>query len=460
MPAFDHYSGLVEVSELIRRREASPVEVTQAMLARIARLDGALKSYVTVTAGRALDQARRAESEVARGFWRGPLHGVPLALKDLCNTDYAPTSAGMTIYRHYVPPRNATVVDRLEAAGAVILGKLAMTEGAHALHHPGMPCPTNPWHADYWMGISSSGSGVATAAGLCFGATGSDTGGSIRLPSAACGLTGLKTTWGRVSRDGIFPLSPSLDTVGPMARRAEDAAAMLAAMAGHDPRDPSSIATEVPDYLGGIAAGVRGLRLGVDEAVMAALHSDVARVLEQAAAVLARAGMRRVSVQLPDLERVLSIGFYYSAVETLWSHRDTWPSREADYSPYLAERMREAASITPLQLIEAQQERRAFSGRLAALFRDMDLLLMPVLPDPLARMTEYRGLGRLIRFTAPFNASGSPTITLPGGVDSAGLPVGFQLVGPHLSEDLLLRAGHAFQRITDWHTRHPQEPLP
>jgi Asp-tRNA(Asn)/Glu-tRNA(Gln) amidotransferase A subunit family amidase len=315
------------------------VDVTQAMLARIARLDGALKSYVTVTAGRALEQARRAEAEIARGFWRGPLHGVPLALKDLCNTDYAPTSAGMTIYRDYIPSRSATVVDRLEAAGAVILGKLAMTEGAHALHHPGMPCPSNPWHADYWMGISSSGSGVATAAGLCFGATGSDTGGSIRLPSAACGVN-------------------------------------------------------------------------------------------------------------------------YSAVETLWSHRDTWPSREAEYSPYLAERMREAASVTPLQLIEAQQERRTFSGRLAALFRDMDLLLMPVLPDPLARMTDYRGLGRLIRFTAPFNASGSPTITLPGGVDAAGLPVGFQLVGPHLSEDLLLRAGHAFQCVTDWHTRHPQEPSP
>jgi len=454
---FHHYTSLIELSGLLRSRRVSPVDATTLMLERIARLDGALCSYQAVTAERALERARQAEAEIARGLWRGPLHGVPIAVKDLCDTAFAPTAAGMTIHRDRVPARNATVVDRLEAAGAVILGKLAMTEGAFGTHHQGMLTPRNPWHPDYWPGISSSGSGVATAAGLCYASLGSDTGGSIRLPSSACGLTGLKTTWGRVSRDGIFPLAPSVDTIGPMARSAEDAAAVLAAIAGFDERDATSLTAPVPDYLAGIACGVQGLRLGVDEAVAASVHAEVARVLQEAAGVFNQAGMRINAVRLPSFDRVLSVSAAYSAVETLWSHRDTWPARAAEYSRDLAARLEGAANVTPLQLIEAQLERRDFAGRVAALFRDVDLLLVPVLPGPVDKNVDYKRLARLIRFTSPFNASGSPTITLQGGIDGNGLPVGFQLVGPHLAEDVLLRAGYAFQRMTDWHTRHPQE---
>jgi amidase len=204
-----HYLSLADVSERLRRGELKPTALTEMMLERIARHDGVLKSYATLLGDRAMAKARQAEEELNRGFWRGPLHGVPIAVKDLCCTEYAPTAAGMRIHRDFVPPYTCTVVERLEHAGAVILGKLSMTEGAFAIHHPDMPIPVNPWHAGVWTGASSSGSGAATAANLCYGSLGSDTGGSIRFPSAACGLTGLKPTWGRVSRYGVFPLSAS-----------------------------------------------------------------------------------------------------------------------------------------------------------------------------------------------------------------------------------------------------------
>jgi len=243
------YLPLVEVGRRIAARQLSPVAVTGAMLARIERLQPKLRAYATVMAESALAEARAAEAEIAAGRRRGPLHGVPLAVKDLCYTAGAPTAAGMKIHRDFRPTYDATVVARLRRAGAVILGKLQMTEGAYADHHPDVAPPLNPWNADYWCGSSSSGSGVATATGQCFGSIGSDTGGSIRFPCDANGITGLKPTWGRVSRHGIFPLSESLDHIGPMTRSAEDAAAMMQAIAGHDPADPTSVSLPVPDYL-------------------------------------------------------------------------------------------------------------------------------------------------------------------------------------------------------------------
>ncbi len=247
-----HYLSLMEVSARLRRGELKPTALTETILARIARHDGVLKSYTTLLADRAMAKAREAEAELNRGLRRGPLHGVPIAVKDLCCTDYAPTAAGMFIHKDFVPPHTSTVVERLERGGAIILGKLSMTEGAFATHHPNMPTPVNPWHAEVWTGASSSGSGAATAAGLCYGSLGSDTGGSIRFPSSACGLTGLKPTWGRVSRYGVFALSESLDHIGPMTRNAADCAAMLAAIAGADRRDPTALLAPVPDYVAGL----------------------------------------------------------------------------------------------------------------------------------------------------------------------------------------------------------------
>src|ERR1700684_4511599 len=258
------YESLTTISDLMRRKSLSSVELTAAILQRIAKLDGQYHSYATVLAERSLDQAKAADAEIVRGLWRGPLHGVPIALKDLCYTTFAPTLAGATIFKSFVPSFNATVVERLEDAGAILLGKLQMTEGGYTSPPPQVAAPLNPWNTNYWVGSSSTGSGVATSLGLCYGSLGSDTGGSIRFPSATCGLTGIKPTWGRVSRYGVFALSESLDHIGPMTRTAADCAAMLAAIAGADPRDPTTLLAPVPDYVAAAHQGVRGLTIGID----------------------------------------------------------------------------------------------------------------------------------------------------------------------------------------------------
>src|SRR5271168_4684644 len=258
------YESLTAISDLIRRKSLSSVEVTDATLRRIAKLDGQYHSYASVLAERSLDRAKAADADIVRGLWRGPLHGVPIAVKDLCYTTFAPTFAGTAIFKSFVPSFNATVVERLEDAGAIILGKLQMTEGAYTSHHPEVATPLNPWNTNYWVGSSSTGSGVATSLGLCYGSLGSDTGGSIRFPSATCGLTGIKPTWGRVSRYGVFPLAASLDHVGPMTRSAADAAAMLGVIAGSDPNDPTALQAPVPNYLAELGNSIRGLTIGVD----------------------------------------------------------------------------------------------------------------------------------------------------------------------------------------------------
>ena len=259
-----HYSELVEIGRLIQKRELSSVAATQSQLNRIAQLEGQLKSYAYVMATSALEQAKAADLEIAAGKVRGPLHGVPIAVKDLCWTKDAPTAAGMKIYRDNRPKEDATVVIKLKEAGAVILGKLQLTEGAYADHHPEVDPPRNPWDAGLWAGASSSGSGVATAAGLCYASLGSDTGGSIRFPSAANAVTGLKPTWGRVSRYGVFELAATLDHIGPMARSAVDCGAMLGAIAGADPNDPTALLEPVPDYLANLSGSLQGTRIGVD----------------------------------------------------------------------------------------------------------------------------------------------------------------------------------------------------
>src|SRR2546429_5483475 len=302
MPARDlHYSELVGVGQRIQKRELSSVEATQAQLDRIERLDGRLKSYAYVMASSALQQARTADQEIAVGKVRGPLHGVPIAVKDLCWTSDAPTAAGMKIYRDNRPSEDATVVTRLKAAGAVILGKLQLTEGAYADHHPEIDPPRNPWDATLWSGASSSGSGVATAAGLCYASLGSDTGGSIRFPSAANSVTGLKPTWGRVSRYGVFELAATLDHIGPMARSAVDCGAMLGAIAGADPKDPTAVLDPVPDYLAKLSGSMKGMRIGVDRRGTGEGVDDAAtKVLQDALRIAADLGAEIHEIVVTD----------------------------------------------------------------------------------------------------------------------------------------------------------------
>ena len=458
------FTGVVDLAAAYRQRKLSPVEVTRAMLDRIGRLDPALRSYLTVTPERALEQAGRAEAEISRGDWRGPMHGVPIGLKDLCGTRGVRTTWGTRVLAGNVPAEDATVVRRLFEAGAVMLGKLHMTEGAYSQHHPDYPAPLNPWNAAHWPGNSSSGSGAGTAAGLCFGAIGTDTGGSIRFPSGANGITGLKPTWGRVSRHGVLPLADSLDHVGPMTRSARDAAAMLGVMAGADPLDPTSLDAPVPDYLDGIDHGIEGLRIGIDASYcLDANDAQTSAVLEETRRVLETLGARTVAVSMPPSTADMYRGWtMLCAVEAAVAHRATYPSRAKDYGPALAALLELGHRTDALELMALQHRRLEFCGALNRLFREVDLLLVPVQPfaNPslewlAANRRRPGGVDDLLRFTAPFDMSGSPTITLPGGFTPEGLPIGFQLAGRHLDEALLLRAGHAFQRVTDWHLRRP-----
>ncbi|HTN28216.1 MAG TPA: amidase [Burkholderiales bacterium] len=455
---------LIEAGRLVQRRDLSCVELTQAQLDRIERLDGRLRSYATLTADTALAQARRADDEIRSRVIRGPLHGVPIAVKDLCNTQGIATAAGMAIHKRHVPERDATVVARLKASGAVLLGKLQMTEGAMSTHHPSIQPPVNPWGEALWPGVSSSGSGVATAACLCFGSLGSDTLGSIRFPSTMNGLTGLKPTWGRVSRAGVFPLAESLDHIGPMTRSAADAAAMLGAIAGPDADDPTALKAPVPDYLDGIDGGVRGLRVGIDHALNAAgTDEGTVRASDAACAVLSRLGAAVRDVAFPSPDDVARDAVLLCAIEAAAAHEATYPARAAEYGPVFAAFLETGRGLDASTVVKIRKRRAEFSGRVAALFKEIDVLIVPALNragltlaelSPNVANPAQARIGR-VRFTAPFDMTGSPALVLPGGRTAQGLPVGFQMVGRHLEEALLLRAGHAFQQATDWHRHRP-----
>lgn len=456
--------GLVEIGRRIGSRAISATEVTEAILARIDEIDGTYMSYLNVCAEHALARAAIADAEIAKGIHRGPLHGVPIAVKDLCFTTFAPTTGGTTIYAGFTPEYDATVVSRLGNAGSVIVGKLTMTEGAYTSHHPDIPYPPNPWGHDLWVGSSSTGSAVATSAGMCFGSLGSDTGGSIRFPSATCGLTGIKPTWGRVSRHGVFALADSLDHVGPMARSAEDCAAILQAIAGWDANDPTSIDYPVPDYMAEVGCSIRDMKIGVDrDYAYSGVDPEVAEALEAAIAVFEDLGARIVDFSFPDYKDLVAKWIMMCSVETAIAHEDTYPKREKEYGPELAQLIDEGHSTSGIEVARATQMRRVFSEALATEFAKVDCMLIPTMPVPiptLDKMGEYGEdpsvLNGILRFTAPFDFSGNPTITLPNGLDRRGLPLSMQVVAPRLREDTLVRVGHAYQTMTDWHRRTPK----
>ncbi|WP_257165834.1 amidase [Bradyrhizobium sp. SRS-191] len=458
-----HYLGLVDVGQKIQAKALSPVEVTKAMLGRIEKLDGKLKSFAYVMAESALAEAAAAEQEIAAGKIRGPLHGVPVAVKDLCWAKGAPAAHGMTIHHDFRPAEDATVVARLKDAGAVILGKLQQTEGAYADHHPKIDPPKNPWNADLWPGASSSGSGAATAAGLCFGSLGTDTGGSIRFPSAANGVTGLKPTWGRVSRYGAFELAATLDHIGPMARSAVDCGAILGAIAGQDPKDTTSVPLPVPNYLANLSGDLRGVTIGIDRRwTSEGTDSDAAAVLAEGLRVAAELGAEIKEINFPDPRAVIDDWFPLCGIEAAVAHEDTYPARKDEYGPGLAGLLDLGRQQSGMDYQKIVLRREAFRGAVRVLFESVDLLAVPAqafAAPSLAKMAtlgeDASLIGGLLRFTCPFDMTGSPTVTLPGGFAANGGPVGFQFVGRHFDEAGLVRAGDAFQRATDWHKRHP-----
>jgi aspartyl-tRNA(Asn)/glutamyl-tRNA(Gln) amidotransferase subunit A len=463
------WASMTELARMIASKAVSPVEVVRAHLDRIAALDPALRAYITVCGDAALDAARAAEGALMAGRPLGPLHGVPYALKDLYDTAGVRTTGGSRIYADRVPAADATVVRRLAEAGAIVLGKLNMVEFAYGPEglNPHYGHARNPWGGatHRLTGGSSSGSGTAVAAGLAPGALGSDTGGSIRIPASLCGITGLKPTYGRVSRAGVLPLAWSMDHVGPMTRTAADSALMLGAMAGYDPADPSTSVLPVPDYLAALTGSVKGLRVGLlRRFFLDGAAPAVQAAVEAAAATLSAAG---AVVDEVALERMGLAGAGSLAVvgaEALAYHAELLRTRAAEYDPDVARRLRVSAYISGLHYVRAQQARALVRDEIDAALARRDILLAPATPMPAPALDERQvtladGVAdvrsALLRFTRPFNFSGHPACAVPCGFTEGGLPIGMQLVGRPFDEVTVLRAADAFQRLTDFHARRP-----
>jgi aspartyl-tRNA(Asn)/glutamyl-tRNA(Gln) amidotransferase subunit A len=453
------YAGIRELGAAFRARQVSPVELAAALLDRIARLDPALHAFVTVTADRALAEAKAAEAALGRGD-RRPLLGIPVGYKDIYATRGIRTTAGSALREHAVPDADATCVARLQDAGCVMLGKLITHEFAWGLQSPGdrFEPARNPWNRDHIPGGSSSGSGAALAAGLCVGALGTDTGGSIRGPASFSGIVGLKPTYGRCSRSGVATLSWTLDHTGPMARTVEDCAYLLHALAGHDPLDPASSRAPVDDYVGGLAGSIRGLRIGVAarDFFFDGADGEVAAAFEAAMTVLRGLGADVREVAIPSIWDAPSF-MVIMASEAFAYHERDLRERPELYGDLLRERLMSGGLYTGAEYVQAMRLRERLRHEMLDVLRTVDLLATPTSPKPaptFATMWDPT-LGFPRSNTPPFNLSGLPALALPCGFSRAGLPLSLQLAGRPFDETTVLRAGHAYERATEWHRRRP-----
>lgn len=452
--------GILELGRLMREGTVSPVELTQACLARIARYDGSLNSFITVTADLALAQAEAAGRELAAGVDRGPFHGIPFALKDNVDTAGILSSSHSKIFEARFPAENATVADRLLAAGGVLLGKTATFEFAIGGPSWDLPWPParNPWNRDYLPGGSSSGSGAAVGARFVPAAIGTDTGGSVRWPAAMCGITGLKPTYGRISRRGVHPNTYSLDHCGPMTRTVEGCAAMLGVCAGYDPRDPGSIDEPVPDYLAALSGSVEGLRIGLvrhwyeDEAT-----DEVVEAVDAAVAVLRGLGAVVETVTLDPLRDYVDAKTTISIAELFSVHEQDMRTRPQDFGKLLRSRVMVGGLVRAEDYVQAMRWRAELTARAMAHFARFDLLvtagwMAPADPaDP--EGVDFFRKRQLV--TMPFSLTGMPALNLPCGFSSGGLPLSLQIGGRPFDEATVLRAGDAYQRATDWHRAKP-----
>lgn len=468
LPDSAHWLSALEVGTAIGRAEFSSLEITQAMLERIEEMGPRYRPYTSILAERALAQAQGLDEELRTGSSRGPLHGVPIGIKDLCDIEGEPTYAGTQFLGKLgSASETSCVVERLEVAGAVILGKLKLTEGAFTSHHPSVDVPINPWCEERWTGISSSGSGVATAAGLAFATLGSDTGGSIRFPSASCGLTGLKPTHGRVPLHGVFPLSTSLDHVGPMTRNVADCAAVFDAIAGGDVRDPGSLwlnaSSQGKSSVVSPSGNAQGVRIGVDRKALEVGDEKMAELVIATLDVFRDRGAEIVELELPETTATLGAWSIICAADVANAHAATFPSRADEYGPDLRGLLELGNSVSGRALAEANATREAYTIALDRLFDDVSAVLTPVIPIPLpantklgrADLSPERGL-LLMRFNLPVDMARTPSLTMPCGFTDDGAPVGFQLVARRLHETRLLELGAAYQDATEWHEAHPR----
>ena len=460
--------SLVAIAKAIAAKEISSHEATRSCLHRIAQWQPHLNAFMALEAEQALKAADEADAALAKGNAKGVLHGVPMAHKDMYYEAGKVVTCGSKIRRDFVAPTTSTALQRLKDAGTVRLGSLQMAEFAYGPtgHNAHYGAVHNPWHVDHITGGSSSGSGSAVAARLTFAALGSDTGGSIRMPAHFCGVTGLKTTVGLVSRAGAMPLSQSLDTVGPLARTAEDCALLTGLMAGADPQDPTAVTLPVPDYMAATKGSLKGLRIGVPTAFYVDdLDAEVGRILEDTVATLKREGAEIVKVELPDQRQLSSASQLVLAVEAAAFHKRWMIERLEDYGAQVRMRLENGLAVPAVTYLEAMRWRGpALSAHIAAV-AGIDAVIAPVSPIPAPTIAESDvGAGpgaeaviqRLTRFTRPVNYLGLPSLAIPSGFTRGGLPVAMQLIGRSFDEATLLRIGAAFQRATDFHDRVPK----
>jgi aspartyl-tRNA(Asn)/glutamyl-tRNA(Gln) amidotransferase subunit A len=457
------YVGIAELGPRLARRELSPVDLCRALLARCERLEPHVNAFITLTPDRILADAEAAARELAAGRVRGPLHGVPIAVKDLCWTKGERTTGGSKILADFVPDEDAVVVARLRAAGAIVFGKTNTPEFAYGplnQYHYG---PShNPWDLERFTGGSSMGAAAALAAGLVPGALGSDTGGSIRHPANWSGVTGLKPTYGRVPLRGVIALATSLDHVGPMARSAHDCALLLGVIAGGDPADATTADVPVPDYAAALGGPVRGLRVAVPRGYFwEALPADIAGAVTAALETLGRLGLTLEEVEIPEWPAAVEAGHVLIRCEAAAEYRTALRERPADLIPEVRARLEAGSSTSAPDYVDALREAGRLRLALDRLFRRVDVLALPGRDQTAPRMDAG---GKLLEplsprsYSSPLNMAGVPGLSVPCGFDRGSLPVGLQLAGRAWDEATLLRVAHAYQQATDWHARRPRLP--
>ena len=461
------YASAGQLGPMIRSGEISPVEVIEAHLARIRATEPILNSFITVLPDEAIAAARQAERDIRAGRYRGPLHGIPVGLKDLFNTGGVRTTSGSRIYDNYIPAEDCTVAARFREAGAILLGKLNMHQFAYGPtgENPDYGHMHNPWDPERVSGGSSGGSGSATAAGQCTITTGSDTGGSIRIPAALCGIVGLKPTYGRVSRHGLTPLAWSMDHPGPMVRTVQDAAITMNVIAGHDPNDVASANLPVPDYTAALTGDVRGLRIGVPrEYLEAPLDPEVRQSVNAALEQMKTLGAEVVEVEFPEFNDAAAISTTMLMAEATACFRDLLTSDGSRLYEPVRLRLEAGLFISAADYLRAQQGRAVFDRAARRLLEDVDLLAGPTEPvtappllqqQVLAGEQEIGTVAALTQYTRPYNITGFPAISVPCGFSSEGMPIGLQLAGRPFDEETVLRAAYAYEQSADWHTMRP-----
>ena len=462
------YLSAGELSRLIQQGDVSPVEVVEAHLARVEALEPTLNSFITLLPDQAMAAARRAEGQIRGGRYRGPLHGIPLGLKDLYHVGGVRNTSGSRIFDSFVPSADCTIASRFGQAGAILLGKMNMHQLAYGPtgENPDYGHMHNPWDPERIAGGSSGGSGSAAASGQCTLTMGSDTGGSIRIPSALCGLAGLKPTYGLLSRHGLTALSWSLDHPGPMARTVEDCALVLNAVAGYDPMDPASARVEVPDYTQALTGDIRGLRVGVPrEFFEVPLDPEVEAAVRKAIDLLGEMGAQVSEVSWPTYHHSVSISSTILMAEATACHADLVRDHGPQLYPPVRTRLESGFFISAADYVQAQRARTLLVQESRELLREVDILAGPALPvtAPTIGATRLQvgdstvgATAALTQYTRAFNVNGFPAISVPCGFSREGLPIGLQLGGRPFDDGTVLRAAHAYEQATDWHLRRPQ----